>query len=58
MTDAGRTRYYWCERCQQAVDAVHHNVMSDGHRREAGRWHWRTDARTASDRPCGPVVAR
>ena len=54
MADEG-TRYYWCEKCQKAVDPD--GVSSD---LVNGFEHWKPpdDGMACGSIPCGPVVVR
>ena len=58
-----RTRYYWCEKCQKAVDvqqfAIEWRFGIAGPRRLAAEtWHWLEHIGLIGRIPCGPVVTR
>ena len=49
MTDEGRTRYYWCEKCQKPVKERDETWRDD----MAGHWNMENEGEF-----CGPVVVR
>ena len=58
MTGEGRARWYWCQKCEKAVDVPPEAAAMSGGTLPPGGWHWKRIASREGAVPCGPVVVR